>query len=86
LPNKWKFNGVSSKSQWFLNLVTMVLHMEFKLKTKGFSMDIKFFFNWVFYGVSIEKKNPRRQSPQGKLLFFLFFFKHLTEIITGMFL
>jgi hypothetical protein len=43
-------------------------------------------FNWVFYGVSIEKKNPRRQSPQGKLLFFLFFFKHLTEIITGMFL
>ena len=49
-------------------------------------MDIKFFFNWVFYGVSIGKKNPRRQSPQGKLLFFLFFFKHLTEIITGMFL
>jgi hypothetical protein len=36
MPNKWKFNGVSSKSQWFLNLVTMVLHMEFKLKTKGF--------------------------------------------------
>jgi hypothetical protein len=26
MPNKWKFNGVSSKSQWFLNLVTMVLH------------------------------------------------------------
>jgi hypothetical protein len=39
--------------------------MKFKLKTKGFSMDINFFFNWVFYGVSIEKKNPRRQSPQG---------------------
>jgi hypothetical protein len=33
----------------------------------------------------LKKKNPRRQSPQGKLLFFLFFFKHLTEIITGMF-
>ena len=30
-------------------------------------MDINFFFNWVFYEVSIEKKNPRRQSPQGKL-------------------
>jgi hypothetical protein len=45
-------------------------------------MDINFFFNRVFYGVSIEKKNPRRQSPQGKLLFFLFFFKYLTEIIT----
>jgi hypothetical protein len=43
LSNKWKFNGVSSKSQWFLNLVTMVLHMEFKLNTKGFSMDINFF-------------------------------------------
>jgi hypothetical protein len=57
-----------------------------KKRKKGFSMDINFFFNWVFYGVSIEKKNPRRQSPQGKLLFFLFFFKHLTEIITGMFL
>jgi hypothetical protein len=43
-------------------------------------MDIKKKFNWVFYGVSIEKKNPRRQSPQGKFFFFLFFFKHLTEI------
>ena len=51
----------------------MVLHMEFKLKTKGFSMDIKKKIKWVFYGVSIEKKNTRRQSPQGKLLFFLFF-------------
>ena len=64
----------------------MVLHMEFKLKTKGFSMDIKKKIKWVFYGVSIEKKNPRRQSPQGKLLFFYLLFKYLTEIITGMFL
>ena len=64
----------------------MVLHMEFKLKTKGFSMDINFLLIGFSNGVSIEKKNPRRQSPQGKLLFFLFFFKHLTEIITGMFL
>ena len=52
----------------------MVLHMEFKLKTKGFSMDINIFFNWVFYGVSIEKKNPRRQSPQGNILFFSYLF------------
>jgi hypothetical protein len=34
-------------------------------------MDIKKNFNWVFYGVSIEKKNPRRQSPQGKFFNFL---------------
>jgi hypothetical protein len=52
----------------------MVLHMEFKLKTKGFSMDINFFFNWVFYGVSIEKKilegNHHREN-------FFFFFSFL---------
>jgi hypothetical protein len=49
--------------------------MEFKLKTKGFSMHIILvFLKWVFYGVSIEKKNPRRPSPQGKLLFFSFLF------------
>jgi hypothetical protein len=38
--------------------------------TKGFSMDIKKKLKWVFYGVSIEKKNPRRSSPQGKFLLF----------------
>ena len=64
----------------------MVLHMEFKLKTKGFSMDINFFLIGFSMEFQLKKKNPRRQSPQGKLLFFLFFFKHLTEIITGMFL
>ena len=67
------------------NSVTIVLHMEIKLKTKGFSMDITFFFKWVFYGVSIEKKilegNNHREN-----FFFYFIFKHLTEIITGMFL
>jgi hypothetical protein len=33
-------------------------------------MDIKKKLKWVFYGVSIEKKNPRRSSPQGKFLLF----------------
>jgi hypothetical protein len=32
-------------------------------------MDIKF-KKRVFNGVSIENNNPRRPSPQGKLLFF----------------
>jgi hypothetical protein len=46
--------------------------MEFKLKTNGFSMDIKL----KKKGFSMEfhlKKNPRRPSPQGKLLSFFFF-------------
>jgi hypothetical protein len=42
--------------------------MEFKLKTNGFSMDIKFKKKWVFNGFSIDKNNPRRPSPQDKLL------------------
>ena len=49
----------------------MVLHMEFKLKTKGFSMDINFFFNWVFYGVSIEKKI--QEGHHNRANFFLTF-------------
>ena len=49
-------------------------------------MDINLFFNWVFYGVSIEKKILEGNHHRGNFFFFFFFFKHLTEIITGMFL
>jgi hypothetical protein len=35
LPNKWKFNGVSSKSQWFLNLVTMLINTKTHTFCKG---------------------------------------------------
>ena len=65
------FKGVSSKSQWFLNWVPMVFQWILHLKKIGFQWS----FNW--------KKNPRRPSPQSKVLFFL---KHLTEIIAGVFL
>jgi hypothetical protein len=58
--------------------------MVFKLSSNGFSMDIKLKKKRVFNGVSIsiEKKNPRRPSPKGNF----FLFKHLTEIIAGVFL
>ena len=36
----------------------MVLHMEFKLKTKGFSMDIKFFL----IGFSMEFQLKKKKS------------------------
>jgi hypothetical protein len=48
--------------------------MVFKLSSNGFSMEFKLKTNFkekkVFNGVSIENNNPRRPSPQGKLLFF----------------
>jgi hypothetical protein len=49
----------------------MVLHMEFKLKTKGFSMDI--IFKWVFYGVSIEKKILEGNHHRANFFFFFSF-------------
>jgi hypothetical protein len=71
LPNKWKFNGVSSKSQWFLNLVTMVLHMEFKLKTKGFSMDINFFL--IGFSMEFQLKKKILEGNHHRENFFFFF-------------
>jgi hypothetical protein len=43
LQNKWKFNGVSSKSMVFIGN-TNGFSMEFKLKTNGDSIENKWFF------------------------------------------
>jgi hypothetical protein len=58
---------------------------ECKLKTKGCSIDIKFVVKWVFYGDSIEKNIQEGRHHRANFFFF-FLFKHLTEIIAGMFL
>jgi hypothetical protein len=44
LQNKWKFNGVSSKSMVFIGN-TNGFSMEFKLKTNGDSIENKWFLN-----------------------------------------